>query len=220
MSTDYIEDDCSGLSSDTTGSTTAPASVSHIVGLRPYYNAFDMSGLFPIAGQTPKPRSDTIGVMALTVKDVCIVMDVLSKPNQTIDYNHWCGGSTVPQNPIRVGVVGNLTYGAVAVDPEYKYSIEYEVLLAFTEFEAKLRQLNNVSVALSWDGELVGPLEELKDISWSALYWCLILRLDRFLQEHAMNALPNGQRVRTVADLLDLQFNGSVSDDSKNGVGS
>lgn len=149
-----------------------------------------------------------MGLMALSVKDLCALIDIVSETSAD-----WCDNDTLADQPppIRVGIIGNLTYGSITIEAansESTFAIDPEILPAFRRFEANLRQLNNVSVEVSWDDHLVEPYNNVTDQDWASTCDCMGLWMDHFLKENEMIASPSGQRIRDVKSLLRLAFNG------------
>lgn len=64
------------LGTDTSGSIRAPASAAGLVGLRPTFGLTSRSGVIPMS-----PATDTTGVLARTVRDLAIVLDVIAHPD-------------------------------------------------------------------------------------------------------------------------------------------
>lgn len=62
-----------GLGSDTGGSVRNPAASTSLVGLRPTVGCLSRAGVLPVS-----PTLDTVGPMGRTVRDVAVVLDVLT----------------------------------------------------------------------------------------------------------------------------------------------
>jgi aspartyl-tRNA(Asn)/glutamyl-tRNA(Gln) amidotransferase subunit A len=64
------------IGSDSGGSIRSPASYCGVVGIKPSYGSLDMAGIFPLS-----PAVDHIGIMATSVEEAAICLDVLQRGN-------------------------------------------------------------------------------------------------------------------------------------------
>lgn len=178
-----------GIGSDSGGSITAPASATQIVGLRPPSGSVDMRDVYPLLGQP----FDTVGPMALNVKDLITVMNIL----QTDDDQE----SSVSDNPkIRVGILHSLTYGVVNVTSPIlepagyytttTYTVDPEIQECFRTLQARLDSLSHQyniesTVVLEDMVELARPVLDNENHRWS----CIVYDMTRFLKHRPMRAI-------------------------------
>lgn len=195
----------SGVASDSSGSVTGPASVTYTVGFRPPANAFDMTGLLPLRG----PVFDTMGLLALRAKDVVTVLEVLSTEGGKVNFDPNKDAESLAR--VRVGIVGNLTYGEVTNKYGY-YKLKRDIQEVFWKFENGLRALENVSVDVTWDDEIIDRVFEMtKD--FKVLCSCFPVWLEQFWADFPMTTATSGRRITNLTEVVEagLCLDGSGS---------
>lgn len=110
------------LGTDTGGSIRLPASFCGVVGYKPTYGLVSRSGVVAMASST-----DTIGVMANSVEDTALVMEIMSGKDKldstTIDVgNNHFSELKQPSGPVNIGIVKQ--YFDKALDPKIKELID------------------------------------------------------------------------------------------------
>lgn len=186
------------LGTDTSGSIRGPASVAGLVGLRPTYGLISRGGVVPLS-----LSFDTVGILARSVGDIAIVLDVLAgadptdaatleRPRSLGRFADRIDQGSLPG--VRLGVVGNFRGGNDEVD-----GAEQQVLKVLYDQGAVLIPVSlPASFEHLWDS-VMAPVGRAE----------LRPQLERYLR-----TLPAGQP-KTLPELIDtsvlLRDRGSLS---------
>ena len=101
---------CVALGTDTGGSVRIPASYCGVVGLKPSYGVISTRGVIPLSS-----RLDHVGMLARTVADAAITLDVLGGFDaRCIELRRSADSHSIAVKPrrldgVRLGVIGNFT---------------------------------------------------------------------------------------------------------------
>ena len=103
-----------GLGSDTGGSIRIPAAFNGLVGLRPTRGLIDAAGVAPLA-----PTTDTVGPLARSVRDVAILLGVMTDTTET----SWLAESPLARRRLEGARIGVLRQ-AFGEEADVKSTIE------------------------------------------------------------------------------------------------